>query len=66
MTEPDTATAALWIRRGCQITAEPVQEFWGDRTFSCLDPFGYEWQFTQTAKRMTFDQLAQAAKAAWS
>jgi uncharacterized glyoxalase superfamily protein PhnB len=67
LTVPDlAATYAACVAAGCQITAEPVQEFWGDRTFSCLDPFGYEWQFSQTAERMTFDQLAQAAKAVWS
>jgi uncharacterized glyoxalase superfamily protein PhnB len=60
------ATYAACMAAGCQVTAEPVQELWGDRSFSCLDPFGYEWRFTQSAERMSFDQLAQAAKAAWS
>lgn len=64
---PDlAATYAACVTAGCQVTAEPVQEFWGDRSFSCLDPFGYEWQFTQTAERMTYDQMAKAAKAVWS
>ncbi len=64
---PDLAvTYVACMDAGCRITAEPVQEFWGDRTFSCLDPFGYEWQFTQTAEGMTFDQLARGAKALWS
>jgi uncharacterized glyoxalase superfamily protein PhnB len=60
------ATYTACLEAGCQVTAEPVQEFWGDRTFSCLDPFGYEWQFTQTAERKTFDQVAHGAKAVWS
>jgi uncharacterized glyoxalase superfamily protein PhnB len=59
-------TYAACVAAGCHVTAEPVQGFGGDRTFSCLDPFGYEWQFTQTAQRLTFDQLSHAAKAAWS
>jgi len=67
LTVPDlAATYTACAAAGCRVTAEPVQEFWGDRSFSCLDPFGYEWQFTQTAERMTFEQLSQAAKAAWS
>jgi uncharacterized glyoxalase superfamily protein PhnB len=36
----------------CQITAEPAHDVWGDCSFSCLDPFGYEWQFTQPAERL--------------
>jgi uncharacterized glyoxalase superfamily protein PhnB len=64
---PDlVATYAACVAAGCVITGEPVQEFWGDRRFSCLDPFGYEWQFTQATERMTFEQLARAAEAAWS
>jgi uncharacterized glyoxalase superfamily protein PhnB len=66
LTIPDlVAIYSACVSAGCQITAEPTQEFWGDRSFSCLDPFGYEWQFTQTAERVTFD-LPQAAKAVWS
>jgi uncharacterized glyoxalase superfamily protein PhnB len=59
------AIYAACVTAGCKITAEPAQEFWRDRSFSCLDPFGYEWQFTQPAERTTFD-LPQAAKAVWS
>jgi uncharacterized glyoxalase superfamily protein PhnB len=60
------ATYAACVAAGCRITAEPVEAIWGDRSFTCLDPFGYEWQFTQTAERVTLGQLPQAAKAAWS
>ena len=60
------ATYAACVAAGCTVAAEPVQELWGDRTFTCLDPFGYEWQFTQTSGRMTFDQIARAAEAIWS
>jgi uncharacterized glyoxalase superfamily protein PhnB len=67
LTVPDlAATYAACGAARCRVTAEPVQEIWGDRTFSCLDPFGYEWQFTQKAERVTFDQLARAANAVWS
>jgi uncharacterized glyoxalase superfamily protein PhnB len=67
LTVPDlAATYAACAAAGCHITAEPVQELWGDRNFRCLDPFGYEWQFTQTAGRTRLQQLAPLAKAAWS
>jgi uncharacterized glyoxalase superfamily protein PhnB len=64
---PDlAATYAACAAAGCRITAEPVQEFWGDRTFSCVDPFGYEWQFTQPAATTALEQLVPGTKALWS
>jgi uncharacterized glyoxalase superfamily protein PhnB len=32
------------VDRGCEITSEPRDEPWGERVFSCVDPFGYEWE----------------------
>ena len=67
LTVPDiAATYAACTAAGCEITAEPVREVWGDRSFSSLDPFGYAWRFTQVAEWGTFDQLARAATAVWS
>jgi uncharacterized glyoxalase superfamily protein PhnB len=67
LTVPDiAATYAACIAAGCSIAADPVREVWGDRTFSCRDPFGYDWSFTQTTERLTFQELLQTAKAAWS
>jgi uncharacterized glyoxalase superfamily protein PhnB len=60
------ATYAACVAAGCHITAEPVRQIWGDCSFSCVDPFGYEWHFTQTAERVTFEQLLEAAGSAWS
>lgn len=51
---------------GCEITTEPMEEFWGVRLFTALDPAGYEWQITQTINEMTPEEGAAAAKAAWS
>jgi uncharacterized glyoxalase superfamily protein PhnB len=48
------------VEAGCKITEHPAQELWGDRTFSCLDPFGYEWQFTQRADQVPFARPARA------
>jgi PhnB protein len=33
--------------RKLEILAEPVNEFYGDRVFFFLDPFGYEWKISQ-------------------
>jgi uncharacterized glyoxalase superfamily protein PhnB len=61
LTVPDVAATYEACREaGCKITEHPAQELWGDRTFSCLDPFGYEWQFTQKAEDATFRRPAKA------
>lgn len=44
------ATYSACLRAGCSITLEPTQS-WGDCSFRCVDPFGYEWRFTQSAGR---------------
>jgi uncharacterized glyoxalase superfamily protein PhnB len=31
---------------GCEISCEPMDEAWCERVFSCVDPFGFEWEFT--------------------
>lgn len=33
--------------RKLEVLAEPVEEFYGDRVFFFLDPFGYEWKISQ-------------------
>ncbi len=67
LTVPDVAaTYAACVAAGCHITAEPVREIWGDRSFTCVDPFGHEWHFTQTAERVTFEKLLETAGAALS
>ena len=60
------AIYALFKDRGCEITTEPMEEFWGVTLFTALDPAGYEWQITQTIKEMTPEEGANAAKQAWS
>jgi uncharacterized glyoxalase superfamily protein PhnB len=64
---PDVlATHAACVRAGCEVTREPTPEVWGDRSFTCLDPFGYEWRFTQQADWTSFGPLRSVAKVAWS
>jgi uncharacterized glyoxalase superfamily protein PhnB len=34
-------------REKLEVLAEPVDEYYGDRVFVFLDPFGYEWKTSQ-------------------
>jgi uncharacterized glyoxalase superfamily protein PhnB len=60
------AICAVFKEKGCEITTEPMEEFWGVRLFTALDPAGYEWQITQTIEELTPGEGAEAAKRAWS
>lgn len=51
---------------GCEITCEPMEEFWCERLFTAIDPFGYEWQFTQGSKAMSVEEQVEAAKQQWN
>jgi uncharacterized glyoxalase superfamily protein PhnB len=33
--------------KGLEVLSEPHDEFYGDRVFFFLDPFGYEWKISQ-------------------
>lgn len=50
----------------CEITCEPMEEFWCERLFTGIDPFGYEWQFTQGSKSSSIDEQVEAAKQQWN
>lgn len=50
----------------CDITTEPMDEFWGQRIFTFLDPDGYEWQLGQDTADLTLEQAAEAGRRAWS
>jgi uncharacterized glyoxalase superfamily protein PhnB len=34
-------------REQLQVLAEPLDEYYGDRVFFFIDPFGYEWKISQ-------------------
>jgi PhnB protein len=38
----------------------PMDMFWGDRTGTVADPFGYTWTFATHVKDMTPDEMKQA------
>jgi uncharacterized glyoxalase superfamily protein PhnB len=46
---------------GLEILLEPVDEYYGDRVFMVIDPFGYEWKIAQTIKQMSSEDVIQAS-----
>jgi uncharacterized glyoxalase superfamily protein PhnB len=58
------ATYDYCVETGCKITSEPRDEPWGERVFTCLDPFGYEWEFTVPIPDFEGEGTA-AAEASW-
>ena len=40
-------------REKLEVLAEPVDEYYGDRVFFFLDPFGYEWKISQPIRANT-------------
>ena len=50
---------------GCTITSEPADEAWGDRVFECVDPFGYQWEFSQPLKDWDAASALDAAQESW-
>ena len=38
---------SLVRRENLEVLAEPVNEYYADRVFFFLDPFGYEWKISQ-------------------
>ena len=51
---------------GCTITSEPREEFWGERVFTFLDPFGYEWELAELVVPLSPQQMAEAGATAWN
>jgi uncharacterized glyoxalase superfamily protein PhnB len=59
------AAYAYCTEAGCEITCEPMDEAWGDRVFTCLDPFGYEWEFTHPIAQMSATEGTAAVRESW-
>lgn len=47
-------------KAGATITQEPADQFYGDRTYRCLDHEGHLWTFGQTVKTLTFEEMEKA------
>jgi uncharacterized glyoxalase superfamily protein PhnB len=59
------ATCAYCTEAGCEITCEPMDEAWGERAFACLDPFGYEWEFSHPIPGMESVDGTAAVQVSW-
>ena len=40
--------------------------FWGDRYGQLRDPFGHQWSIAKQVRKMTPEEIAEAAKAAFA
>jgi uncharacterized glyoxalase superfamily protein PhnB len=59
------ATYTYCTEAGCEITCEPMDEVWGVRVLSCLNPFGYEWEMSQPIPGMEASDGTAAVQANW-
>jgi uncharacterized glyoxalase superfamily protein PhnB len=50
------------VDAGAKATMPPADMFWGDRTASIVDPFGYAWSFATHVKDMTVDEMQRAGE----
>jgi len=48
-------------KAGAVITQEPTDQFYGDRSYRCLDHEGHLWTFGQTIKTMSFEEMEKAS-----
>ena len=47
-------------KAGARIAMEPETQFYGDRTYRCVDPEGHIWTFGQTVKVVSSDDWDKA------
>jgi uncharacterized glyoxalase superfamily protein PhnB len=46
---------------GAVITAEPTDQFYGDRTYSAIDPEGHRWTFSMHVRDVTREEAEQSS-----
>jgi uncharacterized glyoxalase superfamily protein PhnB len=54
-------TYDLVRRSGLKVLVDPVEEYYGDRVFFFLDPYGYEWKVSQPVEDVTEEEVTQRA-----
>ncbi|HUF54693.1 MAG TPA: VOC family protein [Dehalococcoidia bacterium] len=47
---------------GANITQEPADQFYGDRTYAATDPEGQAWYFATCVREVSGEEIAQAAQ----
>jgi uncharacterized glyoxalase superfamily protein PhnB len=48
-------------RAGAAITMEPADQFYGDRTYTAMDPEGHHWTFAQPVRDMSLKEMEDAS-----
>jgi uncharacterized glyoxalase superfamily protein PhnB len=59
------AAYAYCVESGCAITCEPMDEAWGERLFTFVDPSGYEWKLSVPIPDGSGIDGTEAARASW-
>ena len=60
------ASVARPEKAGATVTMPPQDMFWGDRYGTVQDPFGHIWSFATHIQDLSPEELAEAAKVAFS
>jgi uncharacterized glyoxalase superfamily protein PhnB len=50
------------VEVGAEGKMKPADMFWGDRTATVVDPFGYVWNFATHVKDMTEEEMRRAGE----
>jgi uncharacterized glyoxalase superfamily protein PhnB len=50
------------VGAGASALMPPADQFWGDRTATIADPFGYAWTFATHVKDMTEEEMRRAGE----
>lgn len=50
------------VNAGATPLNQPDNFFWGTRSASVRDPFGYRWSFSQTIENLTPEEISERAK----
>lgn len=59
------AALSYCTETGCLITCEPMDEAWGERLFTCVDPFGYEWKLSVPIPGAEEGDGVEATRKSW-
>ncbi len=54
------------VQAGATLSMPATDMFWGDRYGKVTDPYGHEWSFATHIKDVTPEEMAEAAKQAFS
>lgn len=46
---------------GAEIAMEPADQFYGDRSYSAVDPEGHHWTFSQPVRHVSREEMEQAS-----